>query len=123
MLWVLIPKKDTTVAVIPRIERAANPKRDLYIPGRKTLDQGDVVRTSYFGLIVADPFVEPERAIALLVDQIPSPLIGELPTGTALLKVLLEKNLTGSLPSFDSGSLPIGSVPIHRDRYQKTKSR
>ena len=98
MLGILIAKKHTAIPMIACVERAADPKRDRYIPSRYPLDQRDVVRTAHLGLIIADPLVEPKRRIPILVENRPRPLVGCLPTLLALREVVLEDHVSCHCP-------------------------
>jgi hypothetical protein len=53
--------------MIARIVRTANPKRDLKIASGKLFDQSDIVRTTHFGLILANAFIKTKSAIAILL--------------------------------------------------------
>ncbi len=123
MLFVLITKEHTAVAMVTSILRTSNPKRYLHVARRKVFDQSDVMRTTHLGLIIADAFIEPESTVSILLENLPRRVVGSLPSRSTLLEILLEDHFA-NLHLIGLGILPhaIPHEPKHHEPDRPCKS-
>ena len=90
MLWILMAKEGTTIAVVAGIFGASNFENQNEVGELYVLDQSDVVWAAYFGLVVANAFVESKGFLAIFLMERPRCIVGSFPIVASLFKVVAE---------------------------------
>jgi hypothetical protein len=90
VLGVLVAEKDAAVAMIAGIVDTANSEGENELALLQFTYQRYVVGAADLGLVVANPLVLTKRMIPLMIHEIPSALVGGIPTLASVLKVFFE---------------------------------